>query len=557
MSTCCSSKNNVQAGAHIETSSQIAPLQGDKARAQKGQLWLWTCLGVTLGLLLIGVTWLLHYQVSWANPEPEIQISRNTACTGVKPRAVMTSDGEWLATVWIEGDASSGQCRDSGKAVLRRAQRSDTTYNWQEPQTIMEGQANADNACVTHADVRVYGATAHIITVKRAPCLGENPSSSVQYFSCDLPTGNCIAPESITWNSNVGQIITDAELYADDNGKLHVVYDMGTIGAANSSEIYYLRKIDDSWQEAPGTNLSTGVWIEGAFVDYAAYAPRVDGSGGRLHVVWDAHTLSGGGFPLYRYCHTDTGTCPVEGGPKQINPQWSGDMGTYSLPIIAAHGNRVLTIWHYCSEDPFEAPFCDKFQLIYSRSDDNGSNFIAPQISEDAVGGSYPYNPGTGFPSTDASNTAYNNHLQPALALDASGLPWVAWHSANNSIYSAYMITSTIAISQTELAFNWEYQTGWSIGENNLDRARVSPVILISYQPTTSGMHLIYMAKNASGSDHYQVYYHYLQEAETPTETPTETPSETPSETPTITPEPEDLLIYLPLIAKVYSDNQP
>lgn len=552
MSTCCSSNSLFRVPASSHPTSQPAPAPGyDAPRTKKGQFWFWVRFGATLGLLLIAATWLLHYQTAWANPEPGIQLSRNTGCTGVKPRAALSEDGAWLVAVWIEGDASSGQCRDSGKAVLRRAQRSGETYSWQEPQPVMDGQANANSACVTSMALQVRGGTAHLVTARRNPCLGENPISSIQYFTCELATGVCTAPESALSNTAVGQLIANAELYVDDGGAPHVVYSLSNLGVAGSGEVYYLRKIGGSWQEAPGSNLSTGMWLGSQYVDPPAYAPRVAGSGNRLHVVWDAHAPSSGGIPIYRYCRIDDGICPAEGGPKQINPQWEGDMGTYSLPIVAARGNRVLTIWHYCSEDPYAGPTCDRFQLIYSRSDDNGDNFTAPQVSEDAVGGAYPYDPGAGFPSTDAGTAAYNNQLQPSLALDTSGRPWVAWHAANNSASTAYMITTTIATGETGLTFNWAHQPGWSLGVNNLDRARVNPVLLIPYQPTTPSAHLIYMAKNASGG-HYQIYYTTLQEAETPTEPPTATvsPTVTPSPSPTVTPAPDDPRIFLPLVSK-------
>lgn len=536
MSTCCYSSDR--------TSGQPAIRRKSKVLSRAG----WTYFSIALGLLCFAALWLLPYQSSWANPEPGVQLSRGTSCTSVKPRAVLSADGIWLAAVWIEGDASSGQCRDSGRAVLRRAQRSDTGYTWQEPQTLIEGQANANSACITHVDIQVRGSTAHLVTARRNPCLGDNPISSLQYFTCELPTGTCTAPETALSNTSVGQLIPNAELYVDDSGAPHVVYSLSSLGIVGSGEIYYLRKSGGSWTEAPGTNLSTGMWIGSQFVDYPAHAPRVAGSGNRLHVVWDAHAPSGKGLPIYRYCRADDGICPVEGGPRRINPQWAGDMGTYALPIIAARGNRVLTIWHYCSEDPYVGPFCDRFQLIYSRSDNNGDTFIQPLDAGDAVGGGWPYDPGSGFPSTDAGTATYNNQLQPALALDANGRPWVAWHAANNSTYSAYMITTTLATGEAGPAFTWAHQPGWHLGQNNLERARVNPVLLIPHQPATPSAHLIYMAKSASGGQ-YQIYYTLLQESVPPS--PTTSPTTEPTAAPTTPPPPADEpRLYLPLVRK-------
>jgi len=542
MSTCCSSKGVRRGSARPDAIPQ--PTSGPEAPAlQKRPFWFWGCLGATLGLLLIAADGLLHAGVSWATPEPGVQLSRSTACTSVKPRAAISADGAWLAAVWVEGDASSGRCRDSGSAVLGRAQRTAETYSWQTPQTIMEGQANESSACVTQIAMQLRGTTAHLLTTQRTPCLGESLSSSIHYFTCDLTTGTCTAPESVIADAGANQSIVNAELSLDDTGAPHVVYNV-------SGEVYYVRKISGSWQEAPGTNLSTAIWIGGASVDYAAYAPRVASSGNRLHVVWDALVPGGKGIPVYRYCSTNDGSCPAEGGPRQLNPQWEGDMGTYSLPVIAARDDHVWVIWHYCTEDPFDPPDCNKFQLIYSRSDDNGSAFIPPQESEDAVGGIYPYNPGSGSPSTDASTATYNNQLQPALALDANGYPWVAWHAATNSSYSVYMITTTVAAAQTGLAFNWQHRPGWSIGENDTSRARVNPFLLIPQPAATSGAHLVYMAKNASGSGNYQVYYSYLQEATSPTTTPTESPTSPSTETPSPTETPPPPQIYLPLVLK-------
>ncbi len=542
MSTCCSSKGVRRALTPPNRMPQQAASGLEAPALQKRPFWFWVCLSATWGVLLIAVTVLLHAGVSWATPEPGIQLSRGTACTSVKPRAAISTDGIWLAAVWIEGDASSGRCRDSGSAVLGRAQRTAETYSWQTPQTIMEGQANESSACVTQIAMQLRGTTAHLLTTQRTPCLGES-LSSIHYFTCDLTTGTCTAPESVIADAGANQSIVNAELSLDDTGAPHVVYNV-------SGEVYYVRKINGSWQEAPGTNLSTAIWIGGVSVDYAAYAPRVASSGDRLHVVWDAQVPGGKGIPVYRYCHTNDGSCPAAGGPRQLNPQWEGDMGTYSLPVIAARDNRVLTIWHYCTEDPFEPLDCNKFQLIYSRSDDNGDTFIPPQESKDAVGGIYPYNPGSGSPSTDASTATYNNQLQPALVLDANGYPWVAWHAATNSSYSAYMITTTVATAQTGLAFNWQYRPGWSIGENDTSRARVNPLLLIPQPAATSGAHLVYMAKNASGSGNYQVYYSYLQEATSPTTTPTESPTSPPTETPAPTETPPPPQIYLPLVLK-------
>ena len=133
----------------------------------------------------------------------------------------------------------------------------------------------------------------------------------------------------------------------------------------------------------------------------------------------------------YLYCE-ETGDCGI---PLIYPSPITLLETTYPVPNVAARGDRVILTWNLCA-DVDNNPPCEKFYLVYARSDSNGSGFSPPrevgtEIEMNFISFSTRYYDGT----DDANNQAgeYATHLNAAVELDPDELPYLVWQMQQGS----------------------------------------------------------------------------------------------------------------------------
>ena len=491
--------------------------------------------------------------------EDGMQLSRNSACIAVNPRAAMSQDGQYLVALWIEGDANDGNCKDRGAAVLRWAAWNNTTYSWSQP--VVVGEGATDRRCVAFADVDIQNGAAHIALALQNPCVpdtGERADVFIRYLNYPLAGNNPGSPSDPddpaplvydfqTQNSYPSSIQIAA---SDDPNKPYVVY--GT----EQGEVFYVRR-NETPLGSPN-QLTQGVIPEGDTQDRPSFKPQIAYAEGRVHFLWEARLPTGNGerkngYPVYRYCTDGLGTCSTA-----VNLETEGEhLGTYPSPFLDAYNTRLIAGWQRCAAPSYP---CPKFQILYTRVEDNGDTFIDRTHPYAVQVGSDQPRDNSGYASTDEPSRIYRARLQPSLTLDNSGLPYVAWQVADGS-NQQHFITTTLATDETPSNFSWARLPGLEHRDTSHDH--VKPAILVppsdrdpGQDPDFQGLHLFYMRGDTDESPAYDIYYSYLQEID-PNATPEVSPSAdiSPSPSPTTTPtawvpSEDDTFVYLPLIMR-------
>ncbi len=497
----------------------------------------WLILGM-LGLMMV-VLLLLNYQAQadFNHTSDVLLSSESEPCSAVKPRLATSSDKHWLAVAWVQEDEKSGGgCHaNAGRAILRWATEETSPSGWQGPLAVFD----TSNGCINHVDVALDGATAHIVATIQKPCV-DTTNSSLLYRTCNLTTGECTAEIEVYRETNPQLHLLEAYITLDQYGRPHIVYGRREIAddeLTAVSEVRYTRQG------------SGGTWkhIRLSGESERAYRPTITWSysptdaQGYVHFAWETHeALSSGqlegsinGRTHYRRCPDDAET--VAGAINcNNNPDQMGlPDKTHSRPALAVSGDRVILVWNRC-DDVDTNPPCEKFNLLYRRSETTGWGFSEPI---DAISEQDPaYGNLIKYEGTDYESLEYEASLHPALTVNNAGLPVIAWQVKKHGIEGGYTLTTTWVYSQTTSRLYWE-DTGWAEG-NGYDTRVAASISVPDPIAEPQGLHLVFMQREGLYTP-YRIYYSYFGDTQYVTPTPTATPI----------PE-EGLSIYLPLVAR-------
>jgi hypothetical protein len=248
------------------------------------------------------------------------------------------------------------------------------------------------------------------------------------------------------------------------------------------------------------------------------------------------------GYPLYQRCE-EGGSCS---GPIRLDHK--DNINTYPSPFLTVHGERILAGWQRCDQGGGTGQSCSKFTMHYVVSDNAGQSLI--DHGDDPT----TYQIGnTAYAGTDSTDKIYRARLQPSMAFDQNGYPYVAWQVATDSNNQRHTITTTIAMTETVSSFEWEQAPGMEISSSFRDY--VKPFILLPHpdkkpgNPDLHGVHLFYMKGDDGEEPAYKIYYTYLHETD-PNATPEPT-GETGEPTDEPTDDPNDNNdVFLPLIMR-------
>jgi hypothetical protein len=456
--------------------------------------WRWWIVGViVIPVALISATGAL---AMWLHTL--VRLSATTAVCDIEPRAAISPDGNWLASVWIQGRKINNGCVNRGAAVLRWATSTPSQTGWSNIKNLALPTAYADG-CYVHADIALDGSTAHIAATIWSPCDETNADSAIVHYTCDLSNGTCTPATIVTAHlGSEGLRFSDARIVLDSENRPHIVYGQGDHALAQG-KLFYTRKLDSTW--SPPQLISPSA--------ETAYHPAVAASNGRIHIVWQRHRdyvdtlgrLRQRGDVRYLYCE-EAGDC----GNTLIYPSPITLMETtYPVPNVAARGDRVILTWNVCA-DVDNNPPCEKFYLVYARSDTNGSGFSQPlevgtEIQMSLISVSTQYYAG----SDDANDPAgeYATHLNAAVALDPDELPYLVWQMQQDD---GYVLTTTHAISATSQNFTWSQEGMWQFGDGGDNR--VYPSLASTTAGDTQALHVIYMQPWRENQwSRSQVYY--------------------------------------------------
>lgn len=494
---------------------------------------VWLILGM-LGLIM-AVLLLLNYraQADFNHTSDVLLSSESAPCSAVKPQLATSSNKHWLAVAWVQEDEKSGGgCHaNAGRAILRWATEETSPSGWQGPLAVFD----TSNGCINHTDVAIYGATAHIVATIQEPCV-DTTSSSLLYRTCNLTTGECLEEIEIYQETNPQLRLLEAYITLDQYGHPHIVYGRREITGDE------LTRVSEVWYTRQG---SGGTWkyIRLSGGSERAYRPTITWSysptdvQGYVHFAWETHDplLTGqlegsiNGKARYRRCPDD-----AESGGGAIDCNGPNQTGlpdsTHSRPALAVSGDRVVLMWNQCDDLNINPP-CEKFNLLYRRSEDAGWSFSDPV---DAISEQHPvYGNPIKYEGTDYESLEYEASLRPALTVNNAGLPVIAWQTKKEY---GYTLTTTWACSQTTSHLYWE-DTGWTEG-NGYDTRVAASISVPDPSAEPQGLHLVFMQREGLYTP-YRVYYSYFGDAQYVTPTPTATPI----------PE-EGLSIYLPLVAR-------
>ncbi len=341
-------------------------------------------------------------------------------------------------------------------------------------------------ACAVHADAAVAGTTAHVIVSYWAPCNASDASSGINHYMCALDSGECALSEvAVTQAGSANLRLSDARIALDTEGSPHIAYARGTHGLA-AGDILYTRWTGTVWSSP--VIVSTGDKIDGF------YRPAIAAGGERIHIVWERHRNDGlraRGDVQYRYCTANTGQCQ-SGLPMTFVYPVALLESAYPMPAVAAHGDRVVTVWTVCADVDTNAP-CNSFYLLYARSNNGGTSWSQPREvgTETAIGHlnvstSFYAGNDNGLDPTLASEYAASTRPQVVLR---EGLPIVAWQVGTGE---SYVITSTRAVTETIGSFTWATESPPAVGCGD-DASIAASIVAANAALDPEGVHFVYM----------------------------------------------------------------
>ncbi len=441
--------------------------------------WRWQ-LGIALLLIaLYGVTHV--FAVWWHVP---VLLSAPTAVCDLEPRSAISTDGGWLASVWIQGRKINDGCVSRGTAMLRWVTTDAAQTGWSNPIALPLPTEYA-TGCFVHTDVALDDSTAHVAATVWSPCDDMSANSAILHYTCNLSTGAC-SPATIASAQlgAEGMRFSDTRIVLDSQNRPHIVYGRGDHTLAQG-ELFYTR------------NLGSGWTVPEQLSSENAYRPSLATSNGRIHVVWQYHRdyvdtlgrLRQRGDVHYRYCAEEGACNPVI---SYLYPTTLVEP-TYPIPDVAARGDRVILTWNVCA-DVDNNPPCESFYLIYARSDTNGSEFsaqpleVGSDIELHSINISTRYYAGSDDPENPGGE--YGMHLNPSVAVDPAGLPYLVWQMQQGT---GCVLTTTHAITAEEvgLGFIWAVGSLPQFGDGS--DIRVYPSLSLATAGDTQALHLTYM----------------------------------------------------------------
>lgn len=459
-----------------------------------GKRWRWW---VTIAVSIAALSGATLALAAWVHLPA--RLSESTAVCDVEPRADLSDDGNWIASVWIQGRKVNNGCVSRGPAVVSWATTATSQGGWSR-RIALPLPTGYSSGCFVHADVALDDNTAHIASTIWYPCDQMNADSLIVHHTCDLLAGNCSQPTIVASQLGSEDLrFSESKIELDSQHRPHIVYGRGTHSLA-LGKLFYTRYIGAEWS-AP-LQLSPG--------SETAYRPSMAYSNARIHVVWETHRdyldnqgrWRQNGDLRYRYCE-EAGACGTYVGypsPTQLVET------TYPFPDITAQDGRVILTWNVCADVDANPP-CEKFYLVYARSNTNGTSFpIEPlEVGTDMlmrfISFSTRHYPGSDGDDNQAGE--YASHLNPTIALDPAGLPYLAWQVKQDG---GYIITTTRAISETYSNFTWspEGLPDFGAGSDN----RVYPSLELTTVDDTQALHLVYMQTWREGIwGRSQIYY--------------------------------------------------
>ncbi len=437
----------------------------------------WLVLALFTGLLLYSVNWVL---AAWVHL-PGVLSVNNSECD-LEPRTALSADYNRLAAIWIQGRKVNDGCVSRGTAVLRWVTQNSTQNTWSAPLYFQAEPLS----CMVHADVSVRGDTVHVAATVWSPCDELESDSRVVYTTCDLTTGVCAALTNVVAQDGAaGRLLTDVHIEADVQNRPHIVYGQAAHDLTNAL-IFYTRKLGAAWDTPKQLSPNN----ESSYRAATAY------SNGKIHITWENHRD-------YKDVHNNTHqngdvrviSCAEAGACAPFSTVYRSVAplrleGTYPLPSIAARDDRVLLVWNVCA-DLLADPPCERFYLVYVRSDNNGETFSSEPLEVGTNTQIRFINNSTRFyQSSDVTELAgeYATHIRPSVTLDPANLPYVAWHMKQAA---GYVISATRAISATADFFTWSDANMGPFGAG-LDN-RIYPEIALTPYTGAQALHLVYM----------------------------------------------------------------
>jgi hypothetical protein len=426
--------------------------------------------------------------VAWASPRLEfIHIQHNLSQTGERvsayPDLAVSPDGDRVVVVWTEKyDEQAGY---RGHVYLRAA--SESGGGWGNRIPVFTG---GSSACAYYrAAVAVTDTTAHVAyVVFDNTCLSPN-FTRVHYVTCSLSLtgGECGDGEQVAFAATSNSRITWVDLSLDTDGNPHVVwaeYFKDPVTHEDLGRIRYKARVDGGWGDTEYV-YSTG----DNNVPAIAWANRY------AHVVWQKEWQGASGQDmndiLYRR-RSVNGEWDPSGGPLVL---LSADEPQRNPKVAAGGTGRVFVVWDRCLDDN-----CDKYALLYKRSDTNGAGL--------PYGGFGDYREvGTGQTGLDnlkpytPTGNGYLPDLQPSIALNRDGWPTVVSHAAySTDTYAIYYSYATTWTTGTVKRVSWITPT--VLVEGQLGAA----VVGVGESEPGGGQHIhvAYMESNGSAWD---VYY--------------------------------------------------
>lgn len=428
-----------------------------------------------------------------------VRLSAVSDVCDLEPRTALSADGAWLASVWIKGRQINNGCVSRGAAVLRWVTTGPDQTGW-SALTTLPLPSGYSNGCFVHADIALNGSQAHLAATVWAPCDHTSANSAVVHYTCNLVTGVCSPGTVVVAQSGTGNLrFSDARIVLDGQNHPHIAYGRGDHWLAQS-RLFYTRNLGSGW-ETP-VQISSGT--------ETSYRPSLAASNGRIHIVWESHSdytdhlgrLRQRGDVRYRYC-AEAGTCSTT---LYFPSPTTLEETTYPIPSIAARGDRVILAWNVCADIDSNPP-CNKFYLVYARSDTNGAGFISQpkEVKTETlmqyIGMSSNYYVGTDNSNNEAGE--YATHLNAKVALDAETMPYLTWQMQQGT---GYVLTTTHAISTTSEGFIWTTDESPQSGDGSDNR--VYPSFELTEVDDALAHHFVYMKtwrdENWSRS---QIYY--------------------------------------------------
>jgi len=442
--------------------------------------WQWRLGIAALLVALYGAT---RVYADWLHLP--VLLSTPTVICDAEPRSAISADGGWLASVWIQGRKINNGCVNRGAALLRWATEDAAQTGWSSALSLALPDVYP-NGCFVHTDVALDGSIAHIAATLWSPCDLSNADSALLYYTCNLAAGACSAASLVMEQLGGSNLrFSDTRIVLDSQNRPHIVYGRGDHALAQS-KLFYTRNLGEGWSSTQQISPPD---------PENAYRPALAASNGRIHITWEYHRdymdslnrLRQRGDVRYRYCAEEDVCGDVIGYPsptRLIEP-------TYPIPNVAARGDRVILTWNVCA-DVDDNPPCNKFYLVYARSNNNGTNF-APQPREVGTELEIRFidlspNYYAGDDSADNPGGEYATHLNPAIALDPAGLPYLVWQMQQGD---GYVLTTTHAISATASEFTWAQEGLPQFGDGNDNR--VYPALTLATDGDTQALHLAYM----------------------------------------------------------------